>query len=428
MKSPLPRKLRKQLSELIGQADKVLRYREDLLTPEERSEIVVAADHLRAVIDDPAGTVELAEERADALDECLRRHGGRIHPKTFLSDNIETIVVAAIVVIAIRTFFFQPFIIPTNSMYPSYSGMQVVVYGREDAPEAPGGVAQLFRGIFLGAGRTVIKAPESGRVWIGVREIRSSAGVQVTPVVDTVRGRKWLVVPARKRVGVLRVGESTVEVRVPGEFADLHEVYNQTFFPEHPDRRFLENLRRQMVGKEVVRFGRDGLFIPLDLRVEEGDRLLDFEILSGDALFVDRFSYHFRRPQVGDPVVFRTGKIPELPNQYYIKRLVGTPGDKLELREPLVLRNDEPLEGAEAFEFNFDRINGYHGYGTLGRQQRYLKEGVPLVVPENRWFVLGDNSPNSSDGRVFGFVPEKEVIGRAVFIYYPFTHRWGPSK
>ncbi len=430
MKSPLPRKLRKNLSDLLSQGDKVMRYRGDLLTAEVRKEITEAGDHLRAALEDPVATVELAEKRAEALDRLLRKHGGRIHPKTFLSDNIETVVVAAIVVIAIRTFFFQPFIIPTNSMYPTYSGMQVVVHSGADGAEtgSAGLIGRVFRGIFLGASRTVVKAPVDGQVWIGVREIRTSDGIQVTPVVDTGMGRKWLVVPARKRIGVIRVGNETVEVRVPGEFADLHRIYNETFFRERQDRNFLENLRRAMVGKDVVRFGSDGLFIPLGRTVSRGDTLLDFEILSGDALFVDRLSYHFRRPRVGDPVVFRTGQIPSLPEQYYIKRLVGTPGDELELREPLVLRNGARLEGADAFGDNFARTNGYDGYGTLGQQHRFLVEGVPMVVPEDQWFVLGDNSPNSADGRVFGFVPEREVIGRAVFIYYPFTQRWGPSE
>jgi signal peptidase I len=49
-------------------------------------------------------------------------------------------------------------------------------------------------------------------------------------------------------------------------------------------------------------------------------------------------------------------------------------------------------------------------------------------VPEDKYFALGDNSGNSQDGRYWDFVPAKDVVGRPVFVYYPFTSRWGPAR
>ena len=56
-----------------------------------------------------------------------------------------------------------------------------------------------------------------------------------------------------------------------------------------------------------------------------------------------------------------------------------------------------------------------------------MNKGLALTVPDSSFVALGDNSQNSADSRYWGFVPEQSVIGRAFFVYYPFTKRWGPS-
>jgi signal peptidase I len=98
----------------------------------------------------------------DRLDTLLRKIGGKIYPKTFWNDNIEVALVAAIIVIGIRTFFFQPFIIPTNSMFPTYSGMRAVVY--EDKNDAPGTIERTFRFLTLGAKHKSLIAKSDGAV------------------------------------------------------------------------------------------------------------------------------------------------------------------------------------------------------------------------------------------------------------------------
>lgn len=173
-----------------------------------------------------------------------------------------------------------------------------------------------------------------------------------------------------------------------------------------------------------------------------GERVLAFDILTGDQLFVDRLSYHFVQPSVGSGFVFRTKDIPGIADtygdQYYVKRLVGVPGDTIEVRRGsgpggtsagrgptgTLLRNGEPITGAAAFVRNNASEGLYRGYQAIG----LLQPGRRVEVPEHAFFALGDNSGNSSDGRYWGFIPEKDVVGRPLVIYYPFTRRWGPAR
>jgi signal peptidase I len=174
--------------------------------------------------------------------------------------------------------------------------------------------------------------------------------------------------------------------------------------------------------------------ISLNRTVLAGDPVIRFDLLAGDQLFVDRLTYHFFRPRPGQGFVFRTANIPEIAatygDQYYIKRLVGTPGDVIEIRQPVLWRNNRPIDGADAFDLNARRVFPYGGY--LNKEGRdgasMLFTGQPVVVPPGHFLALGDNSGNSEDSRYWGFVPAMDVVGRPLFIYYPFTSRWGPAK
>ena len=175
--------------------------------------------------------------------------------------------------------------------------------------------------------------------------------------------------------------------------------------------------------------------------MEKGDSILSFDITLGDALFVDRVSYHFRRPKPGDPFVFRTGAIPGIeggPNnfvdKYYIKRIGGAAGETLEITEDgTLLADGEPRTEVEAFERNARKEGEYGGYvypnsNPLNPPQLLTGPGVENLVPDATYVALGDNSANSLDSRYWGFVPEDSVIGKAIFIYYPFTKRWGIAE
>ena len=165
--------------------------------------------------------------------------------------------------------------------------------------------------------------------------------------------------------------------------------------------------------------------------VQSGERALAFDILTGDQLFVDRFSYHFVPPRVWQGFVFRTGRLTELhgmmpgssTDQYYINRLVGEPGDELEIRDFTLLRNGAPITGSEAFAKSALLADRYAGYRNEGRMQ----PGSVINVPARSYAAFGDNSASSLDSRYWGFIPDKDVVGKPLFIYYPFTTRWGPA-
>jgi signal peptidase I len=174
------------------------------------------------------------------------------------------------------------------------------------------------------------------------------------------------------------------------------------------------------------------------------------------------------KPHRGDVFVFRTNNIlgiredPETGAPFYIKRLAGLPGDVLRIDPPLLYANGKLAEG-----YGFQRVMaaklGYLGYseGPLdvrelekqleelqASKEKAKKDGLAdrvaelenneqqvrerleygktkLVVPEHGYFAMGDNSHNSYDSRWWGPVPEENLVGRGLLVYWPFHPHWG---
>lgn len=391
-------------------AERVYHYRRDVLTAPLLAELTGRMQSLRLALKERVDAAKLKLE-IESLEDVLRRTGGRIYPKSSLVENVEFFLVAAIVILGIRTYFVQPFKIPTNSMWPSYHGMTGEVF--KSTEDEPGVVVRGFRFLAELAKPVRLNAPTSGEIAIPINSRNGRANYRDIP------GRKWLVIPTTLREYQIYVGGEVTTVRVPADF-DLDRVLLEAYFDGAEGYPLAG---RSMNGSiSLLRTGK---------RVERGDRILSFDILTGDQLFVDRVSYHFVRPKVGDGFVFRTGHLPELhvmmpgspKDQYYIKRLVGEPGDTLEIRDYTLLRNGKPIEGSEAFAANAKREGNYPGYRNEGR----MYEGVTLSVPPERYAAFGDNSASSLDSRYWGTIPAKDVVGRPLLIYYPFTRRWGPA-
>lgn len=431
-------KARAHAENWLESADKVWAFRRDVLTERDAAELRQRTDELRQRLKDRAGAAQLQKSIA-ALEPVLKRMGGAVYPKSALVENVEFFLVAAIVIIGVRTYFLQPFKIPTNSMWPTYYGMTPEVY--HATPEEPGPLAVAARAVIYGAWPHRLKAPADGEILLPLSESGTIFRYRTVP------GRSWLVFPTQLKEYTLLVGDQPVKVRVPLDF-DFEWVINDAFFPTSelfsaPDlRRRMQALLNssqfedRMVDGELVRCVRTGR------HVRTGDRVLAFDEITGDQLFVDRVSYHFFRPRVGQGFVFNTANIHsenmldlsgKQIEQYYIKRLVGVPGDEIQIREPMIYRNGQPITGAEAFDLNARRVGKYRGYfyGPTGlwHSAQYLTSAQDkLTVPSNSFFAMGDNSGNSGDSRYWGFVPAKEVVGRPLFIYFPFSKRWGPSR
>jgi signal peptidase I len=114
----------------------------------------------------------------------------------------------------------------------------------------------------------------------------------------------------------------------------------------------------------------------------------------------------------GDIVVFKS---PEEPDRDLIKRVVGLPGDRLELHRKRISINGTPLD--EPF------VQFLEPPSTSGppRIDDLREEYGPVTVPEHQYFMMGDNRDNSQDSRYWGFLPESYVKGRALFIYFSFN-------
>jgi len=398
------KKLKKVAKELLQSASKIYHYRKDVISEGRLAELEKAVQEVHTQL--KASDEVRLNAALGRLDGLLKKIGGKMYPKTFWNDNIEVALVAAIIVIGIRTFFFQPFIIPTNSMYPTYSGMNAVIY--EPEAGAPGLLNRIFGVVTSGARHRAVTAETSG-------DLRIPMDGSLRFFYEPVQGRKFLLFPTIRHKYTFFVGDRAHELVVPAEFdmeRTLRKVFNRnTGTVLDLGNRFVFESKKPVVA---------------------GEDILRFDITLGDALFVDRLSYHFVEPKVGDPFVFRTDAIQQeigrfsndFTNKYYIKRLAGVGGETLEIRDGTLLVDGKPRDEVEAFGRNERREGEYGGYVNTN----LLRKGYTMQVPEDTFVALGDNSANSLDSRYWGFVPEESVIGKAFFIYFPFTERWGIAE
>ena len=131
-------------------------------------------------------------------------------------------------------------------------------------------------------------------------------------------------------------------------------------------------------------------------------------LMEGDRILVNKYAYRYRDPKRGEVIVFKSV---EGNKKDYIKRLIGVGGDEVEIRDGKIWVNHQVLEEPKIFREFF-----YYNRGDYG------SEGKSIHVPEGNYFVLGDNSGSSLDSRYWGYVPRRNLIGRAFLIFWPF-HR-----
>lgn len=179
-------------------------------------------------------------------------------------------------------------------------------------------------------------------------------------------------------------------------------------------------------------------------------------LLVGDLILVNKFHYGLRlpvlntkitegeKPQRGDVMVFR---YPPKPSLDYIKRVVGVPGDTVAYLNKRLTINGQAVPTDSVPEFfdedamryfkQYEEKFGTQSHRVLNDEQRpafvpgadkfpgsegcnYTIEGVTCKVPEGHYFMMGDNRDNSMDSRYWGFVPEKNIVGKAFFVWMNF--------
>lgn len=350
---------------LLRHAQKFLRYKADVLEESTREEIAAGMRRLHAAL--RQRDRKQIESRAEALDGQLHR----LQPITWESgwrENCEVILVAIVVAVAIRSYFLQPFKIPTGSMQPTLNG--IIGYPSDSPPP------NIFRRVF--------DFVALGRNYIDVVSAVDDEIIQVTP-------KKYLFFFTFSRV-ILQHQSFTV-------YAPPDTLHN--YFKVGTGQAYRRN---QVIARGAVD--------------------------TGDQVFVDKFSYNFIKPRRGDVFVFRTDNIPgiqgdpETGQPFYIKRLAGLSGDTLRIDPPRLFINDKP---AEEFRYGFGRVvrAKYPYMGYYSGRENLSSPDRTFTVPAHAFFAMGDNSYNSFDSRYWGPVPEENLVGRGLFVYWPFYPHFG---
>ena len=308
---------------------------------------------------------------------------------------LDTLVVAISVAMAFRAYFYEPFNIPTGSMQPT-------LYGNHYQPCAEKGAMQTtplkwLNWLATGRDYKEFAAPFAGSVWLEERV----DGRYSLFVVSGKLGSHRISIPTdalpHLNLGPESRGRTVVPVPRAGGFRVLHYL------------------------------NADGTLGP-EVHVLKNAVLFSGYDTTGDFVFVNRWKWNFRLPARSDVMVFSTTGIDGLmQGTHYIKRVVGLPGEKVEIRPGKVFIDDvemgplKPMAGrrGERTPEPNPGSNGRGGYAMNG----------PVKMGELEYFTCGDNSDNSLDSRYWGAVPEAKVTGNAACVFWPIINpRWGGIK
>ena len=217
------------------------------------------------------------------------------------------------------------------------------------------------------------------------------------------------------------------------------EVKSRSFYKEWIEPFLIAAVVALLIRQFVVEAFKipSGSMIPtLDI----GDHLLVNKFIYGPRIpFTDTRIFTWKDPQRGEIIVF---KYPENESKNFIKRVVGVPGDKIEIRHGRLFINDQPVQvlARGAFEER-EQGTGPHYYekprlfeeqlGIVKHEIQYLRDQSnydfgPKLVPAESVFVMGDNRDNSQDSRFWGVVKYDKILGRALIIYWSWdgADRW----
>ncbi|MFA5928220.1 MAG: signal peptidase I [Candidatus Margulisiibacteriota bacterium] len=140
-------------------------------------------------------------------------------------------------------------------------------------------------------------------------------------------------------------------------------------------------------------------FIAQSFYIPSGSMIPTLNI--SDRVIGNKFIYKFHEPRRQDVIIF---KYPGDNKTYFVKRLIGLPGDKVELRRGIVYVNDKLLD-EKKYPVQKDTAN----FG-------------PIIVSPRSYFALGDNRANSADSRFWGYVPKKNLVAQAMFTFWPLKN------
>lgn len=346
---------------------------DDLFTEEQRANLDSLIAEAKLVNSADAGAfLERAIPRYGRIAPLYRHHQIR--------GFLDLLLVVGAVAFGIRGLFFQPFRIPSSSMQPTLYGIHFLDRANASNP-------------FLG------KLP-------GVLN--------------------YLLFSARP---------AKLAIQSPGEL-DLDSFSERSSFFADNTSFAIGNSFYTLPGnlRKVEEYSN----LELGKSYNIGDLLCDGFLSQGDHLFVERLSIYLAPLKRGDVVVFNTEnlmvdgrRLVDSTGFYYIKRLIGLPGDTLKIvNNQLYVKPDGAAEFkkiqelAPAFEKIYSGKGGYQGH--LNGMGKFLAvPGEEFKLGKDEFFMMGDNSAFSLDSRFFGAVPRRNLVGKAWVIFWPLTRRWG---
>ncbi len=314
----------------------------------------------------PFGELSAAWRAKDSA-RCMELLSELDPPKSFAVGRewLDILVVSISVAMAFRAYFYEPFNIPTGSMRPT-------LYGNWSEP----------------------KRPQDATLW------------DRTPVL---RQLKWLV-----------SGETFVDFKAPCSGTLIVRPDNNGHYivcvaaepgvsEKIPTDAFIEGTGRLIGGKG------HGDHVAAGERIWCGYRRI------GDFLFVNRWLWNFRRPRLGDVMIFSTTGIKGLAQgTHYIKRMCGTPGDTVQIVKPDLIVNGRKMDGIRPANCPpFDP----------GPDSSRTDMSPTFTMGATEYFACGDNSPASYDSRYWGTVPARNLRGIAGGVFWPFASaHFGPVR
>lgn len=409
---------RRKGHEALGALVRYYNYNRPTINEEQTKKITELITELRSslLFWKKEATID-ATKRANDLGELLK--GFR---RDVIIELVESFFVIMVIFLGIRTYYLQPFRIPTGSMQPTLNGITVNPITPEEIPSAP---VRALHAITHGSSYVNIKIDSPKKI-VGFRT-----------------EQYWLIFT---RTAII-FNDRSVEY-VPCASGALIEYLGK---------------RNMLVSANESRM------------LQPGETLICARLDAGDMVVVNRMAYHFRKPERGETFVFDTRGIntklsdENLDQQdasHYIKRLCGVPGDTLSIDSPQLLINGQP-----ATEWTIQRVaackppynaTGYNypsapkvsiptkapdfrasqqekeRYKLIRKEwdtyaRYYLSAHKPSILLKkdsaepilSEYAALGDNTVNSQDSRYWGPVHQFNVLGPASFTIWPFSAHWG---
>lgn len=338
------------------------------------------------------------KEETERLTKQIDIHCGNLHgfKKNIVLELAESFFVIMVVFLGIRTYYAQPFRIPTGSMQPSLNG--IIVHHVDELPPLP---ERIWDMITLGSSYVEAKADIPKQI-INIED--HPKYMLFTETVLTFNDHSTVSIPSAKGAVMQYLKERGKLIETPSG----------------------------------IRLG----------AYRAGETIIRARVDAGDMVIVDRVAYHFRKPKRGETFVFDTRGIntsmqnrsmlqveDQMAGTHYIKRLCGTPGDTIFVQTPYLMVN-----GKEAEESTIARVAaglgkfnacGYQALDHHEQPAAWLTTLTPrtLANPESpilrEYAALGDNTTNSLDSRYWGPVRQFNIVGPAAFTLWPFTDHWG---